>query len=170
MRTVYASLILVILWINSAGFYLYYFVQMRQIRLEMKAKLRSLPPDQLEALVLSLTDFNCARVEEHEIRVDGRMYDIARTIMDGDSVRVFCIHDEKEDNLLALLNDVIGKPMERRSTLPEPVLQFIAMNFVMFSQSFEFVRSAGPSLPVEIYGDLPLSRDGDIPTPPPRVL
>jgi hypothetical protein len=130
VKRMYAMLILAILLMNTAGFYVYYAVQLQQIRYEMRQVLKLLPDHALEVLTLSHAAYNAAKVEEHEVRVQGKMYDIARIAVSGDSVKVFCIHDAKEDNLVIFLAEIVSKPLKDRSSMPGTILEFLSLIFL----------------------------------------
>lgn len=40
-------------------------------------------------------------INSHEIRVDGNLYDIARISDDGINITYYCLHDSKEESLIA---------------------------------------------------------------------
>jgi hypothetical protein len=130
VKRAYAILIFAILLMNTAGFYVYYAVQLQQIRYEMRQALKLLPDHALEVLTLSIAAYHEAKVEEYEVRVNGKMYDIARISISGDSVKIFCIHDEKEDNLMALLAEIVSKPLEDRRAMPDSILEFLSLVFL----------------------------------------
>jgi hypothetical protein len=129
VKRAYAVLILAILLANSGGFYVYYIVHLQQIKSEMREGLHHLPDHKLEVLTLSLNEYKEAQVDDDEIQVNGKMYDIARMKISRGSVKIFCIHDEKEDDLLALLSEIISKPI-KRDGIPDAVLQFITLLYV----------------------------------------
>lgn len=131
-------MILSILLINTAGFYVYYAVQLRQIRTEMRLTLRLRPDDQLEVLRLTKKKYTEARVDEHEVRVNGKMYDIARMKISEDSVIVYALHDEKEDDLLTLMGEIISKPLKDRSSMPVEIVQFLTLLFVQPQSATDF--------------------------------
>jgi hypothetical protein len=130
VRKFSAILILSILLVNAAGFYAYYIVQLQQIHMEMRKTLRLLPDGELEILRLSKKEYAEARVDEHEVKVHGKMYDIARKKFSEDSVVVYALHDEKEDHLLLLLEEIISKPLKDRSSMPVAIVQFLTLLFV----------------------------------------
>jgi len=115
---------------NGAGFYVYYFVKLQQIRMEMREALKFLPEHQLDVLKMTENEFRVARVEEHEVKVNGRMYDIACIAAKGDSVTVYGKHDEKEDNLIALLDHVITAPMKAKDPTSSVTTTFILLIFI----------------------------------------
>jgi hypothetical protein len=138
VRRALAIFILSILLINTAGFYVYYAVQLRQIHTEMRQALRLRPDDQLEVLRLTKKKYAEVRVDEHEVKVNGKMYDIARVKVSDDSVIVYALHDEKEDNLLALMGEIISKPLKDRSSMPVAIVQFLTLLFVQPHAVTEF--------------------------------
>lgn len=134
---------LLVFLLNGAGFYVYYIIQLQQIRKEMREALKLIPDHDLEILKLTKKQFLQARVEDHEVRVNGKMYDIARVKLQGETVLVYCLHDEMEDNLLAFLNEIVGKPLKDKT--PRPVLQFISLSYVLpsaFVDIFEGLDTA----------------------------
>ena len=64
---------LVILLVNGTGFYVYYILQLRIIKAEMRQALKLRPDNELEILNLSQKQFENALVEEDEIRIAGKM-------------------------------------------------------------------------------------------------
>jgi hypothetical protein len=137
VKRIYSVAFLLVLLINSAGFYVYYVIQIRQIRSEMRAALKNLPKEQLDVLSLTPLQFQEAQVESHEIKVQGKMYDIAWTEEINGVITVYCKHDKKEDDLLALLDHVLSVPIEEKDAIPSVVSEFIALSFVKPSFQLE---------------------------------
>jgi hypothetical protein len=138
MKRAYALLMLTILLINSAAFYVFYIIELQQIRVTMREQLRTLPEGKLNKLTLSLGEYASALVEEDEIKVEGKMYDVARIVKRGHLVDVYCLHDELEDNLLLLVAELLSKPIKNQSKIPSPIFQFITLTFL--TERFEYVQ------------------------------
>jgi hypothetical protein len=164
----YAIVMLMILLANGAGFYVYYSLQLRQIRVEMRQALKLLPDHELQVLTLTRTEFEEALVEEDEVKVKGKMYDIARIQAEGDVITIYGLHDEKEDNLFALLREIIGKPIKDRSAMPSQVIQFLSLNFILSSTSFVFWNDAVPITNISGYSFSSGIRLPEKLDPPPR--
>lgn len=53
-------------------------------------------------------------IEDDEFRINGEMYDVVKKKVSGDTVYLYCLHDEKESVLLStiekLLNQLINDP------------------------------------------------------------
>lgn len=130
MKKIPALVLLSVLLVNTAGFYVYYAIALQRIHTEMRAGLRTLPEEQLTRLVLARQTYEDSRVEDDEIRLSGKMYDIARLHFKGDSVIVLAMHDEKEENFLSFANEIFSRPFKQDTRVTYSVLQFIGLIFV----------------------------------------
>lgn len=118
MKRIGSILFLTILLASMLGPYGYFMVRLRQIRQEMRAALRTQPDEKLEVLQLSQSEYKKARVDDHEIKVHDRMYDIARVEQKGNKVLVYCLHDEDEDSLLTLLDSILKNAGKDKRSVP----------------------------------------------------
>ena len=168
VKRAYAILMLAILLVNGTGFYAYYIIQLRQIRAEMRQALKLRPDHELDVIALTVATFKEALVEEDEMKVNGRMYDIARVEKSGNLIRVYCLHDEKEDDLIALLQELVSKPLKDRSDMPSEIINFITLNFVKPQADFvlqSFYVSVVNNSPYRLSSGVLSSA---VVTPPPR--
>lgn len=146
MKKSAAILFLFIILTNGAGFYVYYIVMLQRIHLERREALKYTPDEQLQVLKLSRTEYLSSRVGENEVRVNHKMYDIARKSTASDSVTIYCIHDEDEDGLLSLLERVIASPLKKTESIPQGVTQFLSLIFLV-PESENRITSAGCDTP-----------------------
>lgn len=130
VKRVISFLILSIFLAHFAGFYIYFVVQLQQVRNEMRAKLKELPSEKLELITLSKHEYQLAKVEDHEIKVDGKMYDIARLKEEDGKILVYCLHDEAEDNLLAFLDKILSLPLKDKK-VPSQLVVFTSLSFIV---------------------------------------
>jgi hypothetical protein len=130
VKRFYAFLILFVMLFNAAGFYLYYVVKLQQIRSEMRQALKFTPENELDVLKMTVAQFLNAKADDHEVKFNGRMYDIARIITTADSVTVYGKHDEREDNLIALLDYVITAPMKGKDLSRSAATTLIVLTFI----------------------------------------
>lgn len=149
-----------------AGFYGYFGVRLMSIRKEMKAQLALLPETELEKIVITSAEFESIDLEEGEIERNGRMYDIAKIQQKGNRYILFALHDEHEDNLLSLLDEMVKRSGTDKRPVPSQLLQFITLLFIpvdnSFTQSFSQCLSG-----VTAYVNFYFSVNSSIPTPPP---
>ena len=160
-------IVLIIFLAHFVGFYIYFFTQLQVVRQEMRAKLKELPREELELIVLSPAEYKKAKVEEHEIKVDGKMYDIAWIVEKNGKVLVHCLHDAAEDNLLAFLDKILSLPLKDKN-VPSGVLQFMSLNFLPTHWNFltpEFQKTQSFTHYAEM---LSLFKNA-IASPPPKI-
>lgn len=168
MKRIPALLLFAILMVNAAGFYVYYAVALQRIHDEMRAAIRTLPDHKLTRLALAHQAYRKSIVEEGEIKVDSKMFDVARVKQQGDSVIVFALHDEKEDDLLAFADEIISKPFEQDAGVTTSVLQFISMMFMPGQHVDVFSPDANDIHHASKYVDSNLSIAQARGTPPPE--
>jgi hypothetical protein len=130
-------LLLSIILANAAGFYVYYALQLQQIKVEMREALKRIPRHELDVLKLSVQEFNQSLVEDLELEYKNKMYDVAWIERDGDQVTVFGKYDETEDSLLAMLDFLLNSPLKNKNEIPVGVWQYISMIFVIPVNTFD---------------------------------
>lgn len=114
-----ASILLVLLLLQSAGSIVLLQLQQTQIRREMKRAIRAgLPEERLVRFVFTSGDQLAGGervewIEAHEFRYRGVMYDIARTEhAQGRTVR-YCVRDDAETALYAQLDRLVREETTR---------------------------------------------------------
>lgn len=131
MKRAFTILLLTVFFLHFIGVYVYFVVKLSAIHREMKAQLQFLPEDQLERWQITRSEYESFKVDDHEISIAGKMYDIARVEQKGDSVIVFALHDEAEDNLLSFLDEVAVRSSKDTARAPSQVVQFTSLIFLM---------------------------------------
>lgn len=167
VKRILSILVLILFLAHFAGFYIYFVVQLKQVRQEMRSQLRNLPTEELDLLTLTPEEFQKARVDEHEVKVDGKMYDIARVEKRDNTILVYCLHDAAEDNLFAFLNKILTLPL-KDSHVPNGVLHFYSLNYLPAHWSF-IVPEVMPSTPFTVYSEMISEYSPVIIGPPPKV-
>ena len=158
---------LMLLLIQVGGCYIYFVGRLAAIRTEMREQLKYLPEEKLTRFQFTEAEFKKARVEDHEIKVDGKMYDIARIMQQENTIIVLAIHDEAEDNLLAFLSEMVSRSANDKKPVPVQVEQLLTLSFLPVSlaapqNSFSEINHLTPycNLSSTVYFTLEL--------PPPR--
>lgn len=130
MKKAAAVFFLMLMTVNLAGFYGYFIVRLQEIHAEARAALRNLPEAQLQRFEFSPDEFRSMIVEDNEIRVNGRMHDVARTEFTGTSVIVWALHDEAEDNLFAFISKVTDNAEGDEQQAPSGLTRFLSLQFL----------------------------------------
>ena len=126
-----------VLLLQVAGSYVYFVVRLSGIRSEMREQLKDKPDEQLTLLTLTPSEYRKAKVNDHEVKVNEKMYDIARIVVQDDQVLVYALHDEAEDNLLTLLNEMVKRSSKDKKPVPSHVIQLITLQFVLIENTMQ---------------------------------
>lgn len=88
--------------INISGLFLIFCYQQQEVKREMKQYLgRNLQHAAVTVFAFSLQDQkNIARESDDEFTFQGRMYDVIKTVKQGDKTIVYCMSDAKETALV----------------------------------------------------------------------
>jgi hypothetical protein len=136
-RFISITLLLLIL-ANFAGAYFYFAFRAWQIKKEMRVVLTSLPDDKLQVLILKNEEFHLARVNEHELKIQGKMFDMARIRIADDRVLVYGVYDEAEDNLLVFIETVLQNLQQDAAGAPGVIAHFCTLPFLLVADSYDF--------------------------------
>jgi hypothetical protein len=112
-RAISISLLLSML-LQAAGYFFVFKILQHEIRQEIEQQIKAGVPE-TELVLLKIFEAKphlaFQRVEEHEFRYDGKMYDIVRQEAHGDTTWYYCLADEKETQLFANLDEVVKQDM-----------------------------------------------------------
>ncbi len=131
MKKGFGIVLLSLLFLQVGGGYVYFVARLSSIRLEMWEQLKTLPDHELTLLTLSEPEFKKAKVDDHEVKVDGNMYDIARIERREGKVFVFAKHDEAEDNLLSFLQEMLNRSANDKKPVPNQFIQILTLDFIL---------------------------------------
>lgn len=88
---------------------------------------------QTNTITLSITDWQSVRIDKKEIRLSGLMYDVRSSKIQGDSIKLVVVRDQKEESLLALGHRFFHQnnhPTTHHSTCVA-ILQFFNIPFLV---------------------------------------
>jgi hypothetical protein len=168
MKKLFAIAFVSLFLLHFAGVYTYFGVRLMAIHQEMKAKLKTLPQEQLERIILSKKDFNKINLEEDELELNGKMYDIAQIEEKGNEFIIYALHDESEDSLLGLLDEMVKRSSNDKKPVPSQFLQFLSLVFISSQHEFHFGRTFDQKH-FSFYSNLYFSFRPSIEVPPPKV-
>lgn len=122
--------LLCLLLLQAAGCYVYFIARLAGIRVEMREQLKTLPDHELTLLTFTREEFRKVKVNDHEVKVDGEMHDIARVVIKGDKLLVYALHDEAEDNLLSFLDEMVTRSSNDKKPVPTQLVQLLTLQFI----------------------------------------
>ncbi len=102
MKKITAILLLFIFLFNIMGYYAVFEIMRRQVRVEMKEKMAS-SIEKVEMLEIpdGISAGEFYWVHSREFIYLGKMYDVIKKEKKALSTLIYCIHDQKEERLLA---------------------------------------------------------------------
>ena len=107
LRKTLAYLLLFLFLFNSLGYYFIFELYKYHVKKEIQAQATM---DCLVLTILKIADAShdpaFQRVEKKEIRYRGYLYDVIKEVQVGRMTIFYCIHDKKEEILLATMNSV----------------------------------------------------------------
>lgn len=129
-RTVFAVFLVLLMAANLSGFYVYFLFRLEVIHEEAKAALFKESAESFERFVLTRSAYEDALVEENEIRLNDRMYDVAKMEFKDEQVILYARHDKAEDNLLLFIKEVIQNASSDNQNAPGALASFLFLNFL----------------------------------------
>jgi len=98
-----ALLLCGLLLYNSLGYFMVLSVMRMAVRQQKWAQIHTTPINQLTVFTFSKNTKNSRLkiVNKREIKVDGKLYDIARKSDNCNSITYYCVYDQKEESLIA---------------------------------------------------------------------
>lgn len=168
MKRLLSIVVISVFSLHFVGFYGYYIFRLIEIRTEMRDQLKDTPLSELQKLDLTLNRYNQSRVGEDEVKIDGKMYDIATLQVKGDRVVIYALHDSDEDSLLSFLDAIIMRSHRDTEPLPSGLfalagLQYLPSLFQLVQPIFIIQKGATN------YLDIDSSFHPKLRTPPPRL-
>ncbi len=167
MKKGFSIVLLSLIFLQVGGGYIYFFARLSSIRMEMRQQLKSLPVEELTQLTLSESDFEKAKVDDHEIKVTGKMYDIAWIEREDGKVLVYAKQDEAEDNLLSFIQEIVHRSANDKKPMPNQFIQLLTLDFILTenelpkNSSINIIHSSG-------YAHAAYGNPSPVDSPPPR--
>lgn len=168
MKRIVSTAVLAIFLTHFVGFYAYFVVRQSQIREEMRALIGQMPDQDFETFVLSHDEYLRIRVNDHEVKINGQMYDHSAPKFEKGKVTLYAKHDEAEDNLIDFLRAVVKSASDDEKPVPSQLLSFLSLTFVTYhplavNPSFVFEKLNHP------FSEKLHTRHLPVLSPPPKV-
>lgn len=168
MKKIIGITLLSLLLLQAAGCYVYFIARLTAIRAEMREQLKTLPDHELTMFTFTQEEFRKAKENDHEVKVNGKMHDIARIVLKGEKLLVYALHDEAEDNLLSFLHEMVKRSSNDKKPVPSQLIQLLTLQFI--SAETRLPQNTFVTIHHSSFYLTPLSsRATTINSPPPRI-
>ena len=102
MKKIAALIVLILFMVNTMGFYIVFRYNQFVIRREMMAMImHGEGSGKIVVLRITENDKNFRRIDKEEFAYHGKMYDMVSEDTRGDTTIFYCLHDKKEEELVA---------------------------------------------------------------------
>ncbi|MCX6168550.1 MAG: hypothetical protein NTX65_04370 [Ignavibacteriales bacterium] len=120
LKNIFLFLIALAFAFNSFGFIIYFILEVENTKENAFEKVIKLEGDEkVEVISVSISQLESGigieRINNREIRYDGKMYDLVKVERHLDVITFYCIHDEKEDKLEKEFSNNLQKNINHRS-------------------------------------------------------
>jgi hypothetical protein len=159
----------VILLLQGGGFMLLLLFQQQALKSEIHSKMNRGEVD-FEQIVLSKADYQKALVEEGEILIDGKLFDIQSETIIHNKIVLSVVFDEKEDDVVNEIKSFIRRNCRSNKSLPDTSAHLFSLSFIGTTYAYFVPLSFSCelySLRSKIFFSCPSS---EVFTPPPQLI
>ena len=107
LKRIFAFALLILFLFNTIGYYFIFEIYKYRVKKEIQ---NAIHPGSVSVTILKIVDIQqdpqFQRVEKKEFRYKGALYDVIKEVRSGRTTIFYCIHDKKEEDLLATMNTV----------------------------------------------------------------
>ena len=122
-----------------------------------------------QKLTLSLSDYKKAKINSHEISVNGKMYDVKSISMSGDKVELLAINDSREDDIIDALGKSVGGNEKQNKELPGRLARLLTSDYIFPSPIHIFLPEKNKQNNFYSLRENIISNSIEISSPPPRI-
>ena len=97
----------------------------------MRATIALLPKTDMEIFRLTPEEYKQIKVNNHEVKINGKMYDHAPLQVEGDLIILYAVHDQNEDNLLSLVREVFKTASHDNKPVPPTITSYFSLLFLV---------------------------------------
>ena len=163
---------------NMLGYIVVFKSYQYAIRKEVKNRIKDAIPEN-EFTVIRLTNDDVqngkkgfTKIDDKEFSLSGKLYDIVRSQVSGDTTIFYCINDSKEEQLFANLDEHVKRQMDTSGPLRDranTLLKNLVKQALLYNYSFAVPESDAHTYSIT-NTNLPEFFNKNVPNPPPKDL
>ncbi len=167
MKRITSIVVLTVLLTHLIGFYVYFVVRQGQIRQEMRESIGSLPDEEFETFVFTPEEYQKIKVNDFEVKIDGKMYDHSAPKFEDGKVILFARHDKDEDDLISFITNIVNSSNEDKKPVPSQLFSFFSLTYLSPTSLTLNISTDRVELFCHYSSDL-LTQSFPVESPPPR--
>lgn len=172
-KNILLVLIISLFSFNSFGFVIYFLVVRENIKESKFDEIkRNDSRSRIEILSFNSSDYEngeaVQRINDREIRFQGKMYDIVKVLMHSGTIIIYCIHDEKEDRLEKEFADNMRETNSGKIILMTQQKFISQINYVQLVKKPEISSPIKKCIYISSTKNSHAQKENEVLTPPPK--
>ncbi len=159
--------LLSILLLQTGGLWLIYKAQQYYVQNEMEESLNN-KETIFQNLSLSLNDFQKDKVNDHEVSINGKMYDIKSINIKGNKVELLAVNDIKEESIIEKINRSLNNGDQQNQELPNHIFKILTLFYISPTTGYNFLFQVKRQHILPSFCEIIISHKSGISSPPPR--
>ncbi len=143
--------------------------QQMALKAEMHAEIKK-GSMKFEHLSLSLSDFHKALVDEGELLLNGKMYDIKTKVVRNNRVLLAVVNDTREENVIQEMKDFLHRSCRSNKSLPEKSVQLFLLSYIGASHTGFLFSDFCTDLSSTDHTIFFINSSDEVSTPPPKLI
>lgn len=162
-------MLLTILLLQAGGLLFLFHVQQARVQ---KAALHQLDSNSgnTEKLTLSPEEFYSARINDHELRLNGKLYDFKRFSCSGEKIILHVFHDASEEDIIDWIKALANAGGNQQSELPAHLVKLLTTTYLSTHSESVSIFQPVHELPFFQFDEQALAFSRDQDSPPPKIL
>lgn len=168
LKKIRLILLAVILLMQSGGMLLLHQMQIGLVKYEMRQMLSR--TERSEKFIFSLSEYQMSKINEREILLNGKMYDVKSAVIAGNVVEVLAIHDTKEQSIIGKISEEICRGTCQDKRLPEQLVKLLVLLYNCPQTDSGLLAQIVCPCVFPAFSDCLVAQASDIPSPPPEII
>jgi hypothetical protein len=156
------------LLLQSGGVFVFYGLKQYYVKQEMRERIVSTKMG-MQKITLSVSEFQTCKINETEISMNGKMYDVKSVSISGNKVSLEVFNDMEEDEIIEKINLSINNSKQNKNQ-PDQIVQLLTSVYLHPSFQLSFTNKGFHEITFRTDIDLIHSRELEISSPPPRLV
>ena len=146
-----------------------YKIQQYYVHYEMLENINSYETD-FQKITLSFNDYQKSKINENEIEIKGKMYDIKSINILNNKLELLVVNDSKEEQIIQKVKDFFNYSNQPKGKFSKQVSQLLSLNYISpKTESFIFWCFLLITIFISSKATIIISKDLDIPSLPPKL-
>ncbi len=157
-----------ILLLQTGGLWLVYKAQQYYVRNQMEESLNN-KETIFQKLSLSLNDFQKDKINDHEVSINGKMYDIKSISIKKNKVELLAVNDLKEESIIEKINRSLNDGNQQNQELPNHLFKLLTLFYISPATDRNFLFQQKQQNIWQSLYEIIISHEPGISSPPPRL-